>query len=468
MSIAIAASSADGYEVDAYNPQGNVPRGERLTAATQLLVCKAPEVVICGPAGTGKSLALLHRLNAVLCKYAGARALLVRKTRSSLTESALVTYESKVIPRNLAVYPDVQSTQRRIRNDYPYPNGSVLVVGGMDTPERIMSTEYDLVAVPEATELDEHDWELLLTRLRNGVIPGYQQIIADCNPTYPGHWLNRRMNEGKAVRLLSRHEDNPALWDGQDWTVKGKSYLDKLRSLSGARYLRLFKGVWAAAEGIVYPDFDPARHVVDPFHVPASWRRFRAIDFGFRHPFVCSWFAQDGDGVVYRYRQVYYSGRIVEDHARQINQLSGDEKYEVTLADHDAEDRATLHRQGIRTQAAWKQVRPGIDAVTARLREGRLLFFRDAEVDGVRYGRVERDPVLSEAGRPTSDVEEFDTYAYAAARDGQLGKEEPVKEFDDGLDTVRYGIAWVDDVSRRRFKVRGGRVGAGARLARAG
>lgn len=458
-----------------YNPQGNVPREERTTAALELMTCKLPEVVIVGPAGTGKSLALLHRTNAILSTYAGSRGLLVRKTRSSLTEAALATWERQVIPRNLAAYPDCQAIQRKIRQSYEYPNGSVLVVAGMDTPERVMSTEYDFVAVQEATELTEHDWELLLTRLRNGklaraqpdgTVKKYHQIIADCNPVYPTHWLRRRMLDGKAKELISRHEDNPVFWDGKNWTTEGLDYLDKLERLSGARYLRLRKGLWAAAEGIVYPGFDPAKHHVKPFHIPRDWRRIRSIDFGFRHPFVCQWWAVDPDGKMYRYRLVYYSQRIVADHAKQIRNISGSEVFEASISDHDSEDRATLHREGIRTTPAFKAIRPGIDAVTDRLRDDRIFFFRDEELDGVQYGRVERDPVLSESGRPTSDIEEFDVYAYPPTKDStHVGKEDPVKEFDDGCDTTRYAVAFVDDIARRRFKLRGGRVGKALKVA---
>jgi hypothetical protein len=387
-----------------YNPQGNVPLSERKTAALELMTCREREVVIKGPARTGKSLAMVHRMNAVLAHYAGARGLMVRKTRSSLNEAALADYEEKVVPRNLAVYPDTRTQQRKIRSVYEYPNGSVLVVAGMDTPERIMSTEYDIVAVQETTELAEHDWELLVTRLSHGKIPFYQQIMGDMNPTYPTHWINKRIAAGITKMLYSRHEDNPRWWDGTKWTVEGERYIENLkRGLSGVRYLRLFKGVDAAAEGAVYPDFNFSDHTEPGRVFPRDWRRIRTIDFGFRHPFVCQWWAIDPDGKMYRYREIFYSQRIVEDHAKQIIKLSGNERYEATIADHDAEGRATLHKMGIRTVPAFKAVRLGIDAVTQRLRDKRIVFLRDGEFEGERCGRVEKDPLLAEIGRPTGD-----------------------------------------------------------------
>ena len=64
-----------------------------------------------------------------------------------------------------------------------------------------MSTEYDMIYVQEATELTEDDWEALTTRLRNGRAP-IQQLIADCNPAEPTHWLKARCDSGQ-TRMLN-------------------------------------------------------------------------------------------------------------------------------------------------------------------------------------------------------------------------------------------------------------------------
>jgi phage terminase large subunit len=67
-------------------------------AALQLLLCRDPEVLISGPAGTGKSRACLEKLHLCAEKYPGMRGLIVRKSRESLTEAALFTFENKVVP----------------------------------------------------------------------------------------------------------------------------------------------------------------------------------------------------------------------------------------------------------------------------------------------------------------------------------------------------------------------------------
>jgi PBSX family phage terminase large subunit len=147
---------------------------------------------------------------------------------------------------------------------FRYANGSRIVVGGLDKPTKIMSSEYDLAYINEGTEASEEDYESVSSRLRYGVMP-YQQLITDCNPDAPTHWLNQRANAGKTKRILTRHEDNPVLFDPstREWTRRGAEYIARLDRLTGVRFKRLRLGLWVAAEGQVYEGFDPAMHVID-------------------------------------------------------------------------------------------------------------------------------------------------------------------------------------------------------------
>ena len=295
----------------------------------EVIRSRAPEVILSGPAGTGKSLACLHKLHRCAIKYPGMRALICRQTRESLTQSVLVTYEDKVL--SPAWYQRIAAgVQRRVRQSYRYPNGSEVVVGGLDKPSKVMSTEFDLIYTNEATETTENSWESLGSRLRNGMMP-YQQMLGDTNPDAPTHWIKKRAARGQVLLLESRHEDNPHLWGNGEWTTSGREYvLERLERLTGVRYLRLRKGVWAGAEGQIYDEWDEAVHHIGPMEIPADWRRFRSIDFGFTNPFVCQWWAVDSDGRCYLYREMYGSGRIVSDWAGgYCSTLSADENIEL-------------------------------------------------------------------------------------------------------------------------------------------
>ena len=403
-------------------------------ACESLFYCRDPEVLIEGPAGTGKSRSVAERCHLICMKYPNTRILWVRKTRTSLTESILVTYERDVVP---AGHPCLRGPSRPMRHSYNYPNGSTIVLGGMDRPERIMSTEYDMACAFEATELTENDWEMVQTRLRNGKLP-YQQGVCDCNPGPPSHWLNQRANTARMTRLLSRHEDNPTVTP---------EYIAVLDALQGVRYLRLRLGQWAAAEGAVWEEWDAAVHVIDPFPIPADWQRVRVIDFGHTNPFVCQWWALDEDGRAYLYRELYHTGRIVADHGKQILELSKGEQINATVSDHDASDRATLQAAGIDTMRADKRWSVGREAVKARLRvqvdgKPRLMIMRDA--------LVERDQRLADARKPVCTEQEIDGYTLKKGADG-MAKEEPVKADDHGCDAMRYLCMYLDPPTSARL-----------------
>lgn len=430
-------------------PGGFSPRG----AVKRLWQSRDYETIVSGPAETGKTFGCLHYADALLWKYPGAQGVMARKVYSSLIGSAVQTYK-RIIGINSPIKPFGGERPEW----FQYPNGSRLWLAGLDNPGKALSSERDFIYVNQAEGLILADWETFTTRStgRGAVMP-YTRIFGDCNPEYPHHWIKVRQGEGKLLLLESSHQDNPTLYDDEgNITAQGKRTMSILGALSGVRKSRLLQGQWVQAEGTVYEEFSPAIHVIDKMPEGwRSWRKIRVIDFGYSNPFVCQWWAIDGDGRMYLYREIYKSRRIVEDHANGARDESGEtspgiktlsrgETYEATIADHDAEDRATLSRHEIETVPAWKSITPGIGAVQARLRKSqdgrpRIFFLASA--------LVERDELLAEARKPTDTVSEFGGYVYPKGKDGKPVKEDPIKVDDHGMDTTRYAVCYIDDVS---------------------
>lgn len=346
------------------------PRG----AAEKLFYCQDREVLIDGPAGTGKTRACLEKVHLLAQEIPNMRVLLLRKTRTSMTQSVLVTFEEKVLPAGSKVKA---GPQRWYRHSYRYPNGAEIVTGGLDDVERIMSSEYDLIVVFEATEISENDWEMLLTRLRNHVLP-FQQQIADCNPSHPRHWLIERARAGKMTRLPSRHKDNPTVTD---------EYLSGLAKLSGHRRARLFEGVWAAAEGLVYSAWETA--LVEHFDPPAG-RLIGGIDFGWTNPFAAlgagRYTDENGAGCIYVWYERYRTKTLLREHAKA---LPAGHLWE---ADPSAPQQiAELRRAGHRVRPAANDIVIGINAVNTRIEDGTLRISKRcralaAEMSAYRYG----------------------------------------------------------------------------------
>lgn len=456
---------------------------------------RGPEVILSGPAGTGKSRACLEKLHMMMLATPGARGLIVRKTAESVTSTALVTWREHVAAEALeAGVLEFYGGSKEEAAQYRYTNGSRIMIGGMNKPTKIMSSEYDVIYVQEAIELNQGDWDALNSRLRNGRI-SFQQLMADTNPDLPTHWLKVRASAGKLLMLESRHTDNPRVYDDDgNVTEYGKTYLARLEDLTGVRRQRLYLGLWVAAESLTFEHYDPAVHLIDSFPIPDDWPRDWVVDFGFKHPFACTMWANAPDGELYCYRQLggvgrttqEWAGRILEtarehidvdwpppdpnmsvlDHQRptvidgrvvppgtrpaktacsdpehwadptaQHHYRWTEPEPEVIITDHDAGERAVLERYLFRgSELANKDVNVGRDRVEQRFKDQRLFIFRDS--------LTEQDETLREASQPTCLQEEIPGYQWDPVRD------KPIKIRDDWCDTMRYEVMHRDGGQR--------------------
>lgn len=424
-----------------------------------------PEMMLSGPAETGKTFSSLVKLHNLAATYPKSQWLVLRDTQQSVYSTVVKSFEGKILPmmggQGISKYGGNKPEW------FDYANGARIWIGGLDNVTKILSGEFDGIYVNQAEETTLNDWESLTTRVtgRAGNVP-YPHIWGDCNPGASTHWIIKRRDEGKLRFLESRHEDNPRLY-GPDGTItnEGIRTLATLDRLSGVRLQRLRFGCWVAAEGVIYEEFRNV-HIIKPFEIPKTWRRFRSIDLGFVNPTVCQWWAMDEDGRMFCYREIYKSQTLTKDHADEINRLTAGvprnewkelsaesrkariaagEKIEATVCDHDASDRATLRAGGIFTAAAEKDVKTGIEAVQARLKRQpdgrpRIFYFDDA--------LVEADQVLIDQGLPFSTVQEYDSYIWLKTADGKAAKEEPTKLNDHGLDATRYAVKYGD---KKRF-----------------
>lgn len=416
-------------------------------AAAELLTSRETEVCAAGAAGTGKSVAMLLKLHVTSLLVPNCTSIILRQTHASLTASTLRTFEHAIAAGELAsgkVKWFGGSGSKPA--GYRYPNGSIIMVGGLDQPGKFLSMDLDRIAIDEANQVSVVAYETLLTRLR-GKSQTYKQITCATNPDHPDHWLRLRANEGSLKMLTSVHKDNPYLF-GRDGTPTpdGVNYLNNLGALTGIRRDRYLKGLWVAAEGRVFDDWRDEVNVIMREAVPEIVRTFWAIDFGYSNPFVFQRFGLDSDGRMYLLDEIHQTQTLVEDHARRIKELmnaNGWPRPEAIICDHDAEDRATLTRHlGMSTVAARKAVSRGVQLMQSRIRPAgdgkpRLYVVRDALIG--------RDSVADVQKRPRGFLGEVNGYVWSTERgsDG-IPKEVPLKLHDHSMDAARYAVAYLD------------------------
>lgn len=333
-----------------YRPYG--PQGAQKT----IMGCRDREVIVVGPADTGKTRTIFEKIHRALENYPGARILYARKTRASCTETGLVTYEDRVLPPGHYLR---KGPKRDQRHSYRYENGSELVVGGLDDMEKHRSSEYDWVYIQEMSEATEDDWENLLraTSGRAGVLP-YPQLIGDMNPEDPMHWAHQRCDKGIATEIEVRHNDNPSITEER---------LDSLRRMTGARRQRFYEGrrvtdVEGSYYGKLLHDAEEQGRMLllppDPaLPTYVSW------DFGISDLTVL-WFFQINRGRPAAIDYYEWNGEGLDYYARVLQQKAARYRYTygAMVYPHDVEARQQAEKAETRLEVL-ERLLPGIKTV---------------------------------------------------------------------------------------------------------
>lgn len=404
------------------------------------------EVILSGPAETGKTVTTLSWLHRMACTHRNLQIAVLRKTYASMPGSVIKTYEEKVLGDN---HPVVKAKYGGERPEfYPYPTGSRIWIGGLDNPNRALSSERDIIYVNQTEELELADWETMVTRStgRAGHLPrGY--LIGDCNPGPPTHWILSRERAGHLLRVNTLHADNPSLYDQRtgEITPRGIETMQRLRTLTGYRRARYLDGLWQQAEGVVYDTWSNPGNVTEQAeYAHDGGDVFWCVDDGYSagsapdnggkdesgmfvgdaHPLVILFCQRRGDGGFNVFDEYYVCQKLPE-HVFDLILTGNDDTparpYRAPeYAAHgpgSAALRGRLHERGIPAHFAKCSVKEGIDEMRSALK---------ADVNG--YRRILVHP------RCKYLCSEMTTYAY-----DPNNSDVPVKAFDHGPDAVRYG-----------------------------
>jgi len=139
--------------------------------------------------------------------------------------------------------------------------------------------------------------------------PGHQWVKARFIDPAPGGYEPIMDDAGPWERMFipSRVQDNRVLMRADPF------YVDRLRGSGSPEIVRAWlEGDWSIVAGAYFPEWDSARHVIEPRALPESWLRFRSFDWGSAKPFSVGWWAvSDGElaafprGAIIRYREWY-------------------------------------------------------------------------------------------------------------------------------------------------------------------
>lgn len=275
----------------------------------EFLNAKAKVVGYGGARGGGKSWAIRTKAILMALAHPGIRQLIVRRTYPELINNHVLPLRAAL--GRLAVYNDKNKRLEFLAassHSLSYGAHSSINFGYCDSESDLLQyqgQEYDIIYIDEATQLTERQIRVLRACIR-GVNPFPKRLYLTCNPGGRGHSYVKRIlidreyhageNPDDYCFISARVTDNHALMEAQP------DYVSQLDSLPENLRRAWRDGDWDACEGAYFSEFSRTLHVIQPFALDASLRRYRAFDYGL-DCFACLWFAIDREENVYVYRE---------------------------------------------------------------------------------------------------------------------------------------------------------------------
>ena len=176
------------------------------------------------------------------------------------------------------------------------------------------------------------------------------------------------------------------------------------------KFRMFYEGEYDQPAGLIYSDYEPKIHLIDPFPIPDNWRRFVGIDFGPIHNALI-WLAEkpepDAGGrfSYYAYRESMRGNRTTAQHV--LAALSESDAQYVTGwyggSAAEKQDRWDWRDAGISVQGPTiHSVEAGIDRVIGLFKQKRLFVFRTMKGLRDELGTYSRE--LDAVGDPTEKI----------------------------------------------------------------
>ena len=251
----------------------------------------------------------------------------------------------------------------------------------------------------------------------------------NCNPSYPTHWFKTewidRKEEKKLLYLHFTMDDNLSL---------SEKVKERYRIMyAGVFYKRYIQGLWALAEGIIYPMYEDV--LADPPQDSAPTDYRLSIDYGTMNAFAALLWEKHGN-TWFATRGYYYSGRdkgvtkTDQEYAEDLDKLIEDimkrretawKRGEIeymrkmkTIIDPSAASFITLLQK-----KNWYAVTPADNDVIDGIRETATAMI---------MGRIKVSPSIKEWR------DEAEGYVW----DNSTTEDRPVKVKDHYMDSTRY------------------------------
>lgn len=237
------------------------------------------------------------------------------------------------------------------------------------------------------------------------------RIVWDSNPDNPNHWLKRDYIDVNDGMILDYH------FGLDDNTFLSERYKDNIKRATptGKFYDRDILGLWTIAEGAIYADYNKEVHEID--FIPNNLIRYYAgVDWGYEHYGSIVIIGEDNlgnkyliDGVAKRHEHITFWRKKAKEYINKYGDIP-------------------FYCDGARPEYVADFINNGINAIIAN----------KSVIAGITY--VAELFRMNKLFRCNKVIERFDDEIYQYRWNSGSNKDEPIKEDDDVMDSLRYAL----------------------------
>jgi PBSX family phage terminase large subunit len=289
-------------------------------------------------------------------------------------------------------------------------NGSMIVLRGWENIDTLRGQQFDLIVIDEIASM-RNFWENWQEIIRPTLTDTKGEGIFISTPKGFNHFYDLYNMEAEDDDFKSFHfstYDNPHI-DPEE--------VDKARDeLTEDRFAQEYLADFRKTEGLVYKEFDRAKHLIKGEIKGKVVRTLAGVDFGFVHPCAVLTVLKLDDGKYAVSDEWYKTGQT----DTQIAEYVAAQKFNAVYPDpENAGGVEELRRIGVNVREVIKgkgSVARGINLVRELFKAERLFIHESCK----------------------SLIFELETYSYGDKRDKAKVDENPIKENDDACDALRY------------------------------
>jgi hypothetical protein len=258
------------------------------------------------------------------------------------------------------------------------PGGGWIQVRSSDNPDSLRGEGLDLAVFDEAAFQVEDAW-----------VEAVRPALSDRQGK--ALFISTPQGRNWFWRLWTRGQAGDAEWASWTFPTSDNPHIDPVEIIAAKQglpertFAQEYEADFSLSEGVFFPEWSEAKHVIPVSDIPDEWIRWVAIDWGFADPFGALWFARSPDKAkVIVYRELYQRGLREEQQAALILTHSGEERINQYVADPSMWNARTessrpsiasiFHACGVPIQPAgnarisgWQIVRRALGGETPRL-----------------------------------------------------------------------------------------------------